>query len=555
MSEQDQAAAEPVPEAALTASPRRNIVLCSDGTGNAGGKRVGTNVWRLYQAVDLSGGDQIAFHDDGVGSQDFKLFKALGGAFGWGLSRNIRELYTSLVRTYNPGDQIFLFGFSRGAFTVRSLAGLIDAYGVLERRNFPTPKDLEETVACLFKSYRRKEQNAVETAKAAAVEAGNEFHTAEITFLGVWDTVDAVGVPMDWLRDVLRSWLPVRTHRHDLNKSICRAYHALAVDDERRTFSPVMLDETKLAEGGEVEQVWFAGVHSNVGGGYPKDGMARVSLDWMMAKAEALTVPLRFAADQRAGYGREANVYDRLYDSRAGVAAYYRVGARDIAALCASASAPVRIHESVFRRIRSRTGGYAPINIPGDYHVIATSSDYPPVQGREPERLRMTRLAFALGHWRRGLYRALLGLTVVLALVVIALGVVPVEPLKGFGWVGGVAGFLLPDLAASFLGPLLSQPDGLAVFVGLFGALFWLRGLLKVASRDVASIGWRLAFLRRQTPEANALEALIKQLGEAPGRAIRWSLGRVGRRRWLLLFGFLVVFAVGLGSCLYRFMN
>jgi uncharacterized protein (DUF2235 family) len=100
----------------------KNIVLCSDGTGNAGGKGRGTNVWRLFQAVDLSKGDQVAFHDDGVGTQDFKFLKAIGGATGAGLGQNIRQLYASLVRVYDDGDRVYLFGFSRGAYTVRSLA-------------------------------------------------------------------------------------------------------------------------------------------------------------------------------------------------------------------------------------------------------------------------------------------------------------------------------------------------------------------------------------------------------------------------------------------------
>src|SRR5919106_2531604 len=103
----------------------KNIILCSDGTGNSGGKGRGTNVWRLYKALDVSDpSTQIAFYDDGVGSEDFRLFRIMGVAFGWGLARNVRQLYTFLVRHYHPGDDIFLFGFSRGAFTVRSLAGM-----------------------------------------------------------------------------------------------------------------------------------------------------------------------------------------------------------------------------------------------------------------------------------------------------------------------------------------------------------------------------------------------------------------------------------------------
>src|SRR5450631_1795243 len=103
----------------------RNIILLSDGTGNSAGKIFRTNVWRFYKALDLSSGDQIAYYDDGVGSSNFKLLALLGGAFGWGLKRNILDLYVFLCRNYLPGDRIFCVGFSRGAFTIRLLAGLI----------------------------------------------------------------------------------------------------------------------------------------------------------------------------------------------------------------------------------------------------------------------------------------------------------------------------------------------------------------------------------------------------------------------------------------------
>src|SRR5579863_8844198 len=110
----------------------KNIILCSDGTGNAGNKLNGTNVWRLYEAVDRtrpaagSGRpEQITFYDDGVGTQDFKLLKLLAGATGYGLDRNVTQLYADLIRNFDPGDRIYLFGFSRGAFTVRVLANLL----------------------------------------------------------------------------------------------------------------------------------------------------------------------------------------------------------------------------------------------------------------------------------------------------------------------------------------------------------------------------------------------------------------------------------------------
>ena len=118
----------------------KNIVICSDGAGNTAIKGRGTNVFKLYEAVDLEGHKtnqaltrQIAFYDDGVGTGRLRLWRLLSGALGWGLSRNVRQLYADLARTYDPGDRIFLFGFSRGAFTVRTVAGFIATCGIVDR--------------------------------------------------------------------------------------------------------------------------------------------------------------------------------------------------------------------------------------------------------------------------------------------------------------------------------------------------------------------------------------------------------------------------------------
>ena len=123
----------------------KNIVICSDGTGNTTIKGRGTNVFKVFEAVDQNGHKrdpwlrpQIAFYDDGVGTQSLKVLKLVGGATGLGLSRNVRRLYRALCRVYDPGDKIFLFGFSRGAFTVRTLVGLISACGIVPAKHVPT---------------------------------------------------------------------------------------------------------------------------------------------------------------------------------------------------------------------------------------------------------------------------------------------------------------------------------------------------------------------------------------------------------------------------------
>lgn len=141
----------------------KNIVICSDGTGNTSVKGRGTNVFKLYEAVDTNGHrfrpgltPQIALYDDGVGTENFKWLRIASGATGWGLSRNVKQLYTELARVYDAGDRIYLFGFSRGAFTVRTLAGFIATCGILDAERFASSAALERAVRRAYGGYRRK---------------------------------------------------------------------------------------------------------------------------------------------------------------------------------------------------------------------------------------------------------------------------------------------------------------------------------------------------------------------------------------------------------------
>ncbi len=364
----------------------KNIVICSDGTGNTAIKGRGTNVFKLYEAVDLHGHEQsdslirqIAFYDDGVGTEAFKPLRLLGGAVGLGMSRNIRRLYADLVRTYEPGDKIYLFGFSRGAYTVRALAGLITACGVLDRR-FENDDELEAAVRQAYGEYRRKYRTMFgrwirRPYRPEGAEAFRRQYGAapggevEIEFVGVWDTVDAVGLPDDLAEPINALIYPIQFPDLKLSHRVKRACHALSIDDERRTFRPVMWDE-EGERPGRIEQVWFAGVHANVGGGYPKQGISLVALDWMMAQAEL--VGLRFLPRERTEYREHRNVNDNLYDSRAGLAVYYRYAPRDIAAICREHHSVPHLHVSALDRIAEGTGGYAPGNIPMTPDAIVT---------------------------------------------------------------------------------------------------------------------------------------------------------------------------------------
>ncbi len=424
-----------------------NIVIFSDGTANRGAKAQGTNVWALYERLERGAGAagsgvprQIAFYDDGVGTQTFLPLKLLGGIFGWGLYRNVRELYTSIVRSYTPGDALYLFGFSRGAYTVRTLAGLLTRYGVLKRERFEREDDLARAIDLTCSSQRATfaETRRLRRMRAAAPEEAvlldgltrEDFHhqpTSErpygvnVRFLGVWDTVDAVGLPFDGLAEALNRVFQWRFADRRVSGRVERARQALSIDDERRTFLPNLWDEgpeqpTAPDACPHVEQVWFAGVHTNVGGGYDKDQLAYLSLDWMLG--EASREGLRFPADARARIRREADPLGLLVDSRAGMAGLYRYRPRDVAQLSAAAGlARPGVHASVLARVRDAPLGYAPVLLPEQIEVVETPVPPAPPAARRVVALPVDRAARdrALGLMRQKQWLYTLLLVVLLA--------------------------------------------------------------------------------------------------------------------------------------------
>ena len=372
--------------------PKR-IVVCSDGTGNTAIKGRGTNVFKLFEAVDLDSHrydhtvtPQIAIYDDGVGSEDFKPLKLLGGATGWGLSRNVRHLYAELARVYDPGDEIYMFGFSRGAFTVRTLVGMIGACGMLNPRRLRerNRRAFHAAVAEAYRAYRacyqpRLKSLFVAPTRARATRFKENFSypvETRVRFVGVWDTVDAVGLPFH-LGDLINATVyRFKFPDHKLSAIVDRACHALAIDDERQTFHPLMWTETP-ADGPRVSQVWFAGAHSNVGGGYPKQGMSFVALDWMLEEATQAGAQfgvhgLRMNKSECDWFREHASVDDKLYDPRAGIGLFYRWRIRDIAKICRTHNVEPKIHVSVLERIAHGTDDYSPGNLPANATVVFT---------------------------------------------------------------------------------------------------------------------------------------------------------------------------------------
>lgn len=408
----------------------KNIVICSDGTGNSAIKDRGTNVFKIFEAVDIFSHTidpkiplQVAIYDDGVGTSTVKPVKIIGGAFGWGLSRNVMRLYAELSRVYEPGDRIYLFGFSRGAFTVRTLAGLILTCGVINRYKCQDDVILKKRVSEAYSEYRERYRTwfgqrlrkpldpqlgmAFRQQHAIVDETHAPDGLVEIQFIGVWDTVDAVGLPFAGAAALINTFIyRYKFPDNRLNPKVLKACHALAIDDERQTFHPEIWDE-EGEPGDRIEQVWFSGVHSNVGGGYPKQGLSLVTLYWMMHKAK--DAGLYFSEFDWCLVRDHQNQYDKLYDSRSGFAVYYRYKPRDLDAMCRKHHMEPKIHVTVLERIVQSTDGYAPGNIPAKAQIEVTipqSGDLkaiPAVLMKEfdPDKILLdrTRLLIRLRHW------------------------------------------------------------------------------------------------------------------------------------------------------------
>jgi uncharacterized protein (DUF2235 family) len=243
--------------------------------------------------IARDGVSQLVYYHFGVGTHWSLSDRWLGGGFGIGLTRNVIDLYMWLVYNYANQDELFLFGFSRGAYSVRSLAGLIRQIGFL-------PKDEAFYIPDAERLYRTR----ADAATIGAFRARHRTRTPDIALIGVWDTVGSLGIPIP-----LFNWLSLRHFEfHDvgLAASVRNARHALAIDERRKPFRPTLWTGPFEAHQ-TVKQRWFAGVHTNIGGGYDKDGLANVALRWMVneAKALKLDVDSDFLAPYRPYAGDE----------------------------------------------------------------------------------------------------------------------------------------------------------------------------------------------------------------------------------------------------------
>jgi uncharacterized protein (DUF2235 family) len=265
----------------------KRIAIFCDGTWNTpdemeNGKPCQTNVVKMANALSQFSNDgipQFLYYHPGVGSEGRMARRVFDGATGTGISANILNAYHYVINTYEPGDELFLFGFSRGAFTVRSLAGLIRNSGILKTENIDQVKRAFNIYRSRHPMYQPREIESTLFRKTYAIE-----EVTQIKFIGVWDTVGALGNPL-----LLKGIASKKNQFHDteLSTKISYAFHALAIDEKRKNFEAALWHQQSGNKNQVLEQVWFAGVHSDVGGGYTEKGLSDIALEWMMDKAKS----------------------------------------------------------------------------------------------------------------------------------------------------------------------------------------------------------------------------------------------------------------------------
>jgi uncharacterized protein (DUF2235 family) len=545
----------------------RKIVLLSDGTGNSAAKVWRTNVRRTFEALDLSGNDQIACYDDGVGTSSFKPLAILGGAFGFGLRRNVIALYKFACRNYrDAGDELFGFGFSRGAFTIRIVMGLIDSQGLVKADN---EAQLASLAKAAYRAYRRDRYPNLKL-EAPYQWIRNKFGPAypppgvrgnvKVRFIGVWDTVAAYGMPIEEMTRGIHQYLwPIELSNNHLSGSVIRACQALALDEERTTFHPQLWSESgkkvrddearakpaerdapevdlarrRFIKDERISQVWFAGVHSNVGGGYPDDALAYIPFVWMIT--EARRCGLKFKSDyaddptnpfvMRADPDTFKNAISmrdkdgRHYDPRKGLGGYYRYGPHKLVPHFYREAQKkeddeieverAKIHESVFKRIENHAHAYAPVGLPPTYDVVKDDGEIvTPDRYRYETNQRAADRAKAQEYvwneiWKRRIaYFATAGVTVWLVIFpLVSSAQRSDEYYTRLRWVSDLVRFIglfLPSFASTWVDGYARAPYWFVVIASLLVFLLWWSARIASRTSDLMGSIWR------QTPAAPA---------------------------------------------------
>ncbi|SUE29726.1 Uncharacterized conserved protein [Nocardia farcinica] len=306
----------------------KRLVVCCDGTWKAENSSTVSNIVKIAQTVRMEapGHDgspirQQVIYVSGPGARGFTADRLIGGAFGLGLEANLSAAYWQLAVNWEPGDEIFVFGFSRGAYTARSLVGLIDRIGIMRPDSmigghYPTALAMYRRLG----GSRLSNWGPPPTEDDWAAFRAEHSRMVPVDFLGVFDTVGALGVPG------ITSWRH-SFHNVNLSERVLCARQALAVDERRRNFEPclwtvpvalnIKYRRIKHRAGRErVKQVWFRGVHSDIGGGYEECGLSDATFRWMVAEAEAEGLAFdRALVECLAGRCVNRPEHDKLHDS------------------------------------------------------------------------------------------------------------------------------------------------------------------------------------------------------------------------------------------------
>ncbi|MEX6508392.1 DUF2235 domain-containing protein [Jiella sp. M17.18] len=327
-----------------------NLAVFCDGTWNTPddldqGVPAPTNVVRMYNALaetDADGAAQKKYYHPGVGTDGGLVDRLVGGGTGEGLDQNIMSAYRWLCVEYQPDDRIYLIGFSRGAYTVRSVAGMIARCGLLDLRDPALDHDVAwRDVRKVFDAYRNKQAPN----NLQGTYHGDGPGAVPIHFLGVWDTVGALGIPDDLaLLNLLDSPRKYQFHDTRLNSQVLHARHAVALDEIRSSFRPALW--SNVDSHADARQVWFPGVHSDVGGGYSRTGLSDGALLWMIGEAEAQGLAIRGNAKPQIA----PDPLGVLHDSLTGVFKSLETRPRSTPEISEASREAGVLHESALRR-------------------------------------------------------------------------------------------------------------------------------------------------------------------------------------------------------------
>jgi uncharacterized protein (DUF2235 family) len=358
----------------------KNIVVCCDGTGNEFGAE-NSNVIKLYQAL-VCDASQIAYYHPGVGTMGARSAltrlgkwwtKVIGLAFGYGISDNVADAYQFLMRTFQPGDRVYVFGFSRGAYTARSLCGMLHGVGLLTVGN-------EGLIPYAIRMVKRRriDFNVLRDFKQTF------SRECKPHFVGVWDTVSSVG----WVYNAVRFAYTNASSNPDLRK----VRHAVSIDERRAFFRQNLFGSPKDPTQ-DVKEVWFAGVHSDVGGSYPENQsqLSKIALRWMLCEAEleSLSVDLTRKAnilgaqppnvapdpttrnqhESLRGWWWIAEFWPKVAHKQQPDHTWKRILRINLGRRRFISPNPL-VHESVEVRLRDTTLGYRPKNLPTNRQTV-----------------------------------------------------------------------------------------------------------------------------------------------------------------------------------------